>query len=103
MEKQPIIIHFGVQREGFTFRLHPLSLLQLEELFPDRNRLMSVYIGYDRSQNRPDIHHLEESVWDHVSNLLTGLSKEELNQLGGFAAVNSLTKEEVYHSLRIYA
>lgn len=103
MNDQSIIIHFGVQREGYTFRLHPLSLLRLEELFPDRSRLMSVYIGYDRNQNRPDIHQLEESVWDHVSNLLTGLSKEELSQLGGFAAVNSLTKEEVHHSLLIYA
>lgn len=101
MDKQSIIIHFGTQREGFTLRLHPLSLQWLEEQFPDRKRLMSVYIGYDR--NRPDIRQIQESVWGHVANLLTGLSLEELIAMGGFSVRNPITNDEIYHSLFVYA
>lgn len=103
MNEQSIIIHFGVQREGFTFRLHPLSLQRIEQLFPTRIRLMSVYIGYDLNRNRPEIHQVEREIWEHVGMMLTGLSTEEINQLGGFVGINSLTKEEVFHSLPVYA
>ena len=103
MDEQSIIIHFGVQREGFTFRLHPLSLQKVEQLYPSRTRLMSIYIGYDLNRNRPDIHQVEQAIWDHVATMLTGLSNEEIHQLGGFVGVNALAKEEVFSSLLVYA
>lgn len=102
MEQQPLIIHFGAQWEGYTFRLHPLSTSWIESRFPERSRLASIYIGYDR-KNRPEIRYLEPSVWEHVSTLLTGLSSKELDEIGGFVVVNSLTKEQVYHSLLVHA
>jgi hypothetical protein len=94
-----VVIHFGSQREGHTFRLHPLTNLWIQEKFPDRERVASVFIGFDRRQ---DIG-LPPSVWLHVATLLTRLPLEELNQLGGFSVVNPVTKQEVYNSLVVHA
>lgn len=99
-EQSKIVIDFGSQREGHTFRLHPLTLLWIQARFPDRERVMSVFIGFDRRQ---DIQQTPEPVWAHVATLLTGLLLEELNQLGGFSVVNPVTKQEVYNSLVVHA
>lgn len=100
MEQPPITIHYGLQRDGYTFRLRPLTLLGIREKYPDRYRVDSVFIGFDKRQ---DLTQFDESVWRHVSQLLTGLSYEELNSLGGFIVVNPVTNQEVYHSLRVHA
>ncbi|MFN8489666.1 MAG: hypothetical protein U0350_18930 [Caldilineaceae bacterium] len=100
VEQSKLVIDFGSQREGHTFRLHPRSLLWIQEKYPDRQRVASVFIGFDKRQ---DIQLTPESVWEHVSNLLTGLSNEEIYQLGGFSVVNPLTNQEVYNSLRVHA
>ncbi|MCE7989334.1 MAG: hypothetical protein DYG89_49910 [Caldilinea sp. CFX5] len=100
IEHTNVVIHFGSQREGHTFRLHPLTNLWIQEKFPDRERVASVFIGFDRRQ---DIGLTPPSVWLHVATLLTGLSLEELNQLGGFSVVNPVTKQEVYNSLVVHA
>jgi hypothetical protein len=99
-EQSKIVIDFGSQREGHTFRLYPLTLLWIQERFPDRERVASVFIGFDRRQ---DIQLTPESVWAHVATLLTGLSLEELDQLGGFVVVNPVTKQEVYNSQVVHA
>jgi len=100
VEQSKIVIDFGSQREGHTFRLHPLTLLWVQERFPERERVASVFIGFDQRQ---DIQLTPESVWAHVATLLTGLSPNEINQLGGFAVVNPVTKQEVYNSLIVHA
>jgi hypothetical protein len=46
-----VVIHFGSEREGHTFRLHPLTNLWIQEKFPDRERVASVFIGFDRRQD----------------------------------------------------
>lgn len=100
LEQSKIIINFGSQMEGHTFRLYPLTQRWIQEKFPDRERVASVFIGFDRRQ---DIQLTPESVWVHVAILLTGLSLEEINQLGGFSVVNPVTKQEVYNSLLVHA
>lgn len=100
VEPSNVVIHFGSQREGHTFRLHPLTYLSIQEKFPDRERVSSVFIGFDRRQ---DIGLTPVSVWVHVATLLTGLSLEELNGLGGFSVVNPVTQQEVYNSLLVHA
>ena len=96
----PITIEYGSQRDGYTFRLEPLTMLWIREKYPDRYRVDSVFIGFNKRQ---DLTRFDESVWGHVSQLLTGLSFEELNSLGGFVVVNPVTNQEIYHSLLIHA
>ncbi len=98
-EQPPITIHYGSQRDGYTFRLRPLTLLGIREKYPDRYRVDSVFMGFDKHQ---DLTRFDESVWSHVSHLLTGLSCEELNSLGGFVVINAVTDQEVFNSLRVH-
>jgi hypothetical protein len=96
----PITIHYGSQRDGYTFRLRPLTLLAIREKYPDRYRVDSVFIGFDKHQDLTQFH---ESVWGHIGHLLTGLSSDELNNLGGFIVVNPVTNQKIYHSLLVHA
>ena len=96
----PITIEYGSQRDGYTFRLEPLGLLWIREKYPNRYRVDSVFIGFDKRQ---DLAQFDESVWNHVSQLLTGLSDEELDSFGGFIVINPITNQEIYHSLRVHA
>ena len=94
-----VTIEYGSQRDGYTFRLEPLTSLWIREKYPDHYRVDSVFIGFDKRQ---DLTHLHASVWSHVSQLLTGLSCDELNNLGGFVVNNAVTEQEVFNSLRVH-
>lgn len=100
MEQPKIEIHFGTQREGYTFRLRPKSLSWLEERYPHRRQVDSVFIGYDKHQ---DLQQLPESIWENIVQLLTGFSSEELNEIGGFRVVHPVTQQEIYNSFLIHA
>ena len=98
-EQVPIIIHIGVQRDGYVFELRPTSRDWLEENYPDKYRVTDLFIGFDKSQ---DIEQIPESIWDHISQLLTGLTLEEINHIGGFTVYNPRLGQEVFNSLFIY-
>ena len=93
-------IEYGSQRDGYTFRLEPLTSLWIREKYPEHYRVDSVFIGFDKRQ---DLAQFDESVWSHVSQLLTGLACDELNNLGGFIVVNPVTNQEIYRSLLVHA
>ncbi|MEZ4859939.1 MAG: hypothetical protein R3C14_01460 [Caldilineaceae bacterium] len=95
-----IIIHYSTQRDGFVFRLHPLTLLSLQKRYPERRRVDSLLIGYDKQRSPEQI---DEGVWQHISQLLTGLSSTEIEQVGGFSVIHPVTQQEIYHSALAYA
>lgn len=99
--KQPRIeIHYGAQRDGFVFRLRPKSLIWLEENYPGRRQVDSVFIGFDQ---RHELEQIPISSWEHIIELLTGFSIDEMNEIGGFRVVHPVTEEEIYNSLLIHA
>lgn len=99
IKQAPLIIHVGVQRDGYIFELRPTSRDWLETHYPDRYRVADLFLGFDKKQ---EIEQLPESTWDHIAQLLTGLSLEETNQLGGFTVYNPLLGREVFNSLLIH-
>ena len=100
IQPDKIIIHYGSQRDGYVFRLHPLSLLQLQERYPARCRTDSVFIGYDKRRSPEEV---DSSVWQHVSQLLTGLSTSEIEQNGGFVVVHPVSQQEIYPAVLVHA
>ena len=94
-----IIIHAGRQRDGYVFGLRPRSRVWLEERYPQKERVASLFIGLDKMQ---DIQQLPASILTQVLNLLTGLSLDELNEIGGFAIYDPATKQPLFDSLPIY-
>lgn len=100
IDSNKIIIHYGSQRDGYIFRLHPISLLRLQERYPERRRIDSVFIGYDKRRSPEEV---DETVWQHVSQLLTGLSPAELAENGGFVVVHPVTQQEIYPPALVHA
>jgi hypothetical protein len=99
VEQPHIIIQINDQQDGYVFRLRPRSRLWLEQEYPEKYRVASVFIGFDKAE---DVRQVQEPVWQQVANLLTGLLPDELNQLGGFAIINPSTGATVYHSLLVH-
>ncbi len=96
----PVIIQLSEQMDGYTLRLRPRSRVWLDEQHPDPARVSSIFIGFDKAASVDQIH---ESIWYQVAYLLTSLSHEELNDLGGFAVINPTSGQEIFHSLLVHA
>lgn len=99
MDQPAITINVGVQRDGYVFRPRPLSRVWLEENFPDKDRVSSVFVGFD---NKRDFQQITDSVWSRIWLLLTGLTMDEINQVGGLIVINPRTAQQVYSSSPIH-
>ena len=99
MKSPKFLIDVGFQRDGYTFRLDPRSRVQLEKEYVNLPRVASVFIGFDQHQ---DLEQIPQPIWNQIVQLLTGLSFEGINQIGGFAVVNSQTEQEVFNSRLVY-
>ena len=99
MKTPKIVINIGSQRDGYTLRPKPTTRVWFEKNYPDKERVASVFIGFDKTQ---DLQQIADSVWNRVWPLLTGLSVNELNQIGGLVVVDPVTKQEVYRSMPAY-
>ena len=99
MDKPEIIINMGSQRDGYVFRPKPTTRVWVEEHYPDKARVDSLFIGFDKM---PDLQQIADSVWSQIWQLLTGLSATEINKAGGVVVVDPATKQEVYRSTPAY-
>jgi len=78
-EQKPIIILAGLQSDGATYRLDPLSQRRLRETFPDVPTAPSIFVGFE---TRADFESLHGPMWDYVVILLTGLTRKRVEALG---------------------
>lgn len=99
MEQGKITINVGTQFDGYVFGLRPKSREWLKTKFPLAHTVASVAIGFHGFNKRPDFQQIHGSIWGQISILLTELSLEEINKLGGFTIFSPQTGEEVFHSL----
>lgn len=77
----PIIIYRSVDRAGQTFALHPLSRDRLKECFGDSIHVHPrVFIAH---ATEDDYHRVHTGLADQIVMLLTGLSRQRLDELGG--------------------
>ena len=78
-QPERIVILAGLQSDGTTYRLDPLSRRRLREEFPSAVQVPSVFIGYDTEASFLSLH---GPIWGQVVTLLTGLSLRQVQQLG---------------------
>lgn len=90
-----LVIVAGRQSDGYTFRLHPKTRDRIVEKFPDIAGPDSVFIGFDTKGQFESIH---GPVWEHVALLLTGLSKDQLEQFGGYRITDVIANRDLYKS-----
>ncbi|MEM7531217.1 MAG: hypothetical protein AAF639_03500 [Chloroflexota bacterium] len=97
-EKRGLLVRAGPQFHGFTFRLEPLDRAWVENNILNKQRVPSVYIGLDKASDFSQIH---DDILNQIFMLLTGLTIEEINELGGIKIENPLTRQIVYDSLSL--
>jgi hypothetical protein len=88
-----IIVEVGKQMDGATFRLSPRTRLQLRDLVPEGLLTSSVFLNFDTGKAFSDP---RAPWWEQVVQLLTGLSSEQLQRLGGFRFVDPADSEVLY-------
>jgi len=79
----PVEIDVGCQSDGCAYMLHPTSLGLLKKKFPHARPVSRVFIGTNMQLERPE--QFQDSVWDQVAILLTGLTQSQLDELGGYS------------------
>ncbi len=89
----PVVIRLTRQSHGFTFTLHPHSRSAIRRRFPDSHQASSLVIDYG---THTDFEQAYGPIWDHVAMALSGLSLEQLNQLGGYRVYDPATDTDVY-------
>lgn len=85
----PVEIHRSCQRDGCTYELHPNSQALVRKKFPEARTVGSVFIGHDTQASFARAR--QEAIWDHVAMILTGLTEDNLNQLGGYRVYDPVT------------
>jgi hypothetical protein len=94
MEKLTVLV--GKQKDGYVFRLKPSSKRELLQERDLQDTVSSVFISYDTKHDFEQIH---GRVWDHVITLLTGMSLNKLNRIGGFVIVDPSMDQILYDSV----
>lgn len=79
----PIIVQVGRRATGLAFGLHPLSRAMIRSAFPDaKGRAATVSINFETYQDFKTTHGSIDDLAREVVPTLTGLTLEELQELG---------------------
>jgi hypothetical protein len=85
----PIIILSSWQGNGCGYALEDLSERLIHRRFPGAKLVPRLFIEEEaRADNQPDIEMVQERLWDQVAQLLTGLTWEQIDELGGYRLYN---------------
>ena len=94
----PVLIRGFRQSIGSSFSLHPHSRAQIRRRFPDARQLSSVYIEHG---HEPDFETRGGLLWEHIAEMLTGLSEHQLEELGGYRVVDSESEDVLFDSTSV--
>ena len=89
-----IIVEVGKQRGGATFQLSPRTRLQLRDLLAEGVVASSVFLSFP--DTRKAFSDPQAPWWEQVVLLLTGLSSEQIQRLGGFRFVDPADSEVLF-------
>jgi hypothetical protein len=91
-----IDIAVGRQADGGAYELDPLSRKLIERRFPGLEPPRQVFLAYPK---REDFKRVHGPLWRHVALMLTGLTDEQLEELGGFRIYDPLHSRFVHDNL----
>jgi hypothetical protein len=88
----PVDVEIALRYDGCSYGLSPYARGLVHKSFPSARPVQIVTI---RSQMQPDFQAAQGHLWDQVARLLTGLTDEQLNELGGYRLYDPGRKEFV--------
>lgn len=90
-----IVVEVGKQMNGATFRLSPKTEAMLASRIPNWSPASSIFVSFDTQWNFERLH---DPMWAQIVMLLTGLSEQQIQDLGGFSFVSPTDKAVVFES-----
>ena len=80
-----LTLEMTTQGNGWTFRLSPKTHALLKQRFDHAAIGSSLFVGTDTRRSYEEIH---GPMWDQIALLLTGLSLDQIEELGGYQVVD---------------
>jgi hypothetical protein len=90
-----IVVEVGKQMDGATFQLSPHTRVTLASEPGKQLPASSVFVSYE---SRHDFESAHGPFWSHIVALLTGLSEDQIRQMGGFSVVSPTDDEILFES-----
>jgi hypothetical protein len=81
------------QSGGGTYSLPPTTELKIREAFPDALMNRHIFIGFDETK---DYNRYQRPIWDTLVQLLTGLTPQQIAQLGGVSLYDMEAKKVIW-------
>jgi hypothetical protein len=94
----PVVINVTRQALGITAALHPHSRTAIRRRFPNARRVSSVYVEYE---TEAEFKHAHGPMWDEIALVLTGLTADQLQELGGYRVFDPVAEKTVYESMPV--
>lgn len=91
----PLVIYVGRQTDGCVYQLPPSSRTRIENKFPHAHVAPSLFIGW---KTETDIKRATSSHWRQIVIILTGLTDDQVAQLGGVRICDPLDESVVWES-----
>lgn len=92
-ESDPIVIYRSVNRDGETYALEPHSLERLREAFGHAVHVRPrVFVAHE---TRADYEHVAAAIAPQIVVLLTGLSEQRLEPMGGVIFRDPVTDRDL--------
>jgi hypothetical protein len=86
----PIEIRVSRRSDGCTYSLSPTSRNLILKGFPRANLAPTVFIS---TLTQSDFEKTHGPIWGQVAIILTGLSEEQIKQLGGYRIIDSVASQ----------
>jgi hypothetical protein len=77
----PIDIRFVQRSTGCGYSLSPLSRVLILKRFPQTHLVQSVLLS---GAVGPEFEQTQSRFWEYIAQILTGLSEQQIEQLGGY-------------------
>jgi hypothetical protein len=84
--KDPLLILVAKESDGYTYRLHPLQQERVQAANPNQKHSPKIFLSQDVHENFKEAH---GPIAGHLVALLTGLTLEQAQELGGVRFVKS--------------
>jgi len=92
----PLEILVSRRSDGCTYSLSPTTHKLVLKSFPQTSLVPNVFLS---TYTRFDFETTHGAIWDHVAIILTGLSEQQIEQLGGYRVIDPVASQVFGESL----
>jgi hypothetical protein len=92
-KKDPLLILVAKETDGYTYRLHPLQHERVQAVLPAQKQFPKIFLSQDVQENFQAAH---GPIAGHLVALLTGLTLEQAQGLGGVRFVKSGSEQVLF-------